>query len=190
MRRLWLVVPAMCVALTTALAKPSAPIFAQGAAIWNVRGTDLGGFQGHAADGAPNSVSFVPDNQFPYPPGGGLKLDYTGSRGFNTAITTGVIPPAQWDSVVSIAADIYVPPQVTITRLGLGIQIDGPPASPTDVPVHLLGVRGGWNHTSWPVHPGQLTGRHTFGFVLDTDEAMPAPLIVAGLKAVTPELNV
>ncbi|HVA23875.1 MAG TPA: glycoside hydrolase family 44 protein [Chloroflexota bacterium] len=190
MSRRWPLAAALCLALAGVAAQPAA-IQAQDTTLWSfATPADTGGFQGQPADGASNAVSWVSAAGLPGGAAGAIKLDYSGSTGFNTSVMTGAIPAAPWDRVATISADVFVPKEVGIPRLGLGIQIDGPPASKLDVPVHLMGARGGWNHMTWPVHPGQLAGKHTFGFVLDTDEAMPAPITIANLKAVTPQLNV
>ncbi|MHB8619148.1 MAG: hypothetical protein ACYDAG_06195 [Chloroflexota bacterium] len=161
-----------------------------GLSVWAfTRPGDTLGFQGHSSNGASNVVSWA-QSPASTPGSGSIRLDYTGSQGFNTSVMTSSIPAIGWGQVVTITADVYVPASVTIPRLGFGIQVDGPPAGKVDVPIHLLGLRGGWNRASWPVHPGQLAGRHTFGFVLDTDVAMPAPLYVANIRAITPSLTV
>lgn len=181
---------ALCLALAGVAAHPS-PIQAQAESLWSFAAPgDTGGFQGQPANGASNTVSWVSAGGLPGGAVGAIKLDYTGSIGFNTSVMTSSIPAANWERIATISADVFVPKNVGIPRLGLGIQVDGPPANKLDVPVHLMAARGGWNHMTWPIHPGQLSGKHTFGFVLDTDDAMPAPITIANLKGVAPELDV
>ncbi|MDE3077431.1 MAG: hypothetical protein KGJ86_18590 [Chloroflexota bacterium] len=142
---------------------------------------DTAGLSSQPANGSLNQVGWVAQ---PSREGSGaIRIDYTGSSGFNTSVKA-LAPSLPW-SITSITADVYVPAQVRIARLGLGLQIDGPPANKVDASIHLLNVRGGWNHMSWPIHPGQLVGAgHTLGFVLDTDEPMPGPLYVDDVRAV------
>jgi hypothetical protein len=155
--------------------------------LWNfsTRG-DTGDFQSAAANGASNQVSWVdkPSSEG----SGALKIDYTGSKGFNTAVSTGIVPPAPYNTA-TISAQVYVPAQITMDRLELGLQVDGAPANKDDVVFHSLDVRGGWNFVAWAVHPGQLAGgQHRLGFALDTDDPMPAPLYIDDVRAIQPHI--
>ena len=190
MSRLWPLAAALCLALAGVATGPG-PAQAQAAGLWSFAGPgETGGFQGQPSNGASNAVSWAQPSGLPAGASGAIKIDYSGSSGFNASVMTSAIPAAPWDRVVTISADVYVPKEVTVPRLGLGIEVDGPPASKLDVPVHLMATRGGWNHMTWPLHPGQLAGKHTFGFVLDTDAPVQGPITIANLKAVAPELDV
>ncbi|HUZ78403.1 MAG TPA: hypothetical protein VMV93_12570 [Chloroflexota bacterium] len=162
------------------------PAHAQDIVLWpfNVPNSTAG-FTGQPSNGATNALSWVGDN------GGALRIDYTGSVGFNTAVANS-LPPLPWD-VVTLSADVFVPKQVTISRLGLGVTIDGQPTSQANASVHLIGQagRGTWNQLSWPVHPGQLNGAgHRLGFALDTNQPMPGPLMIQNVRAIPPVINV
>ncbi|HLY65169.1 MAG TPA: hypothetical protein VKU60_06535, partial [Chloroflexota bacterium] len=147
---------------------------------------DIGGFQSSPTNGATNQLSWVGSPSFEG--GGALKIDYTGSSGYNTAVTTSTIP-ALPPNVATISAQVSVPAEITSARLELGIQIDGTPPA-TDVVTEALNVRGGWNAVSWAVHPGQLNGGHKITFVLRTDDPMPAPLYLDDVRAVQPHVTV
>ncbi len=186
MSRLWPLVLALGIALAGAGSFPSAAA-ADGTPLWAFA-ADTAGFHSSPSNGASNALSLVGERDFPYPPGGGLRIDYSGSRGMNASVSTSAIPPAAWDNVVTISADVYVPDQAAIAPIGLGIQIDGAPTG--DVPVQLINTRGSWFHLRWPVHAGQLSGQHSFAFVLDTNDPMPAPIVIANLRAVQPTITV
>jgi hypothetical protein len=149
---------------------------------------DTGGFQSTPSSGASDQLSWVAS---PVAPGstGALKIDYTGSKGVNAGVTTSPMPAQPWN-VASISAEIYVPPEMTIARLEMGIQVDGAPAA-TDVVTRPLDVRGGWNLLSWGVHPGALNSPgHKLTFVLRTDDPVPAPLYIDDIRAVQPRIIV
>src|SRR5579862_8791969 len=126
------------------LTLPAAMLHAQGdsSQLWGFGTHDTAGFQSTPSAGASNQLSWASS---PVSPGssGSLKVDYTGSKGFNAGVTTAALPP-QPMNVASISAEVYVPAEVAIARLEMGMQVDGSPAA-TDVVTQPLNVRGGWN---------------------------------------------
>src|SRR6185437_14239844 len=106
--------------------------------------------------------------------GGALKIDYTGSRGFNNFAGNPSLPPIS-PAAATISAQVFVPAQVTMQKLELGLQIDGSPGGAADILFHQLDVRGGWNQVAWSIHPGQVAGPgpHSLTFALSTDDPMP-----------------
>ncbi len=168
---------------------PPASAHAQpdGQQLWGFNGRgDTGGFRSAPANGASNQVSWAENPRFEG--GGSLRIDYTGSRGFNTAVA--VPAPSQPWGVAAVSAEIYVPAQVTIPRLEIGLQVDGAPGNQDEVIFHSLEVRGGWNAVSWSVHPGQLVGPHTLSLALYSVDPVQGPLYIDDVRAVQPHITI
>jgi len=159
-----------------------------GQQLWGFNGRgDTAGFHSSPANGASNQLSWTDNPSFEG--GGAVRIDYTGSRGFNTAVSTAALPPLPGNTA-TIHAQIFVPAQVAVTKLDIGLQVDGGPSNKDDVIFHALDTRGGWNLVSWSVHPGQLSGQHTLSFALFTDDPLPAPLYVDDVRAVQPHIAI
>ncbi|HEX6511147.1 MAG TPA: hypothetical protein VF157_02535 [Chloroflexota bacterium] len=178
------------VGLAAALLAVACPpaIMADSGQLWGFNAPgDTAGFHGAPANGSNNQVSWVGS---PAAEGGGsLRIDFTGSKGFNAGVSSPTVPAVP-SNTATISAQVYVPAEVTITRLELGLQVDGAPADKDHVIWHQLDTRGGWNLVAWSVHPGQLAGQHALTIALNTDDAMPAPLFIDDVRAVQPHITV
>ncbi|HEU0168602.1 MAG TPA: hypothetical protein VFS62_12565, partial [Chloroflexota bacterium] len=98
MFRLWPVGLVLCLLLSSLSASSVvADNQSTGPFTWSFGGNDTQGFHSGPSNGATNAISVVAPNQFPYPAGGGLRVDFTGSRGFNTSLSTSSLPQAAWD---------------------------------------------------------------------------------------------
>ena len=148
--------------------------------------SSIAGFHAGPSNGATNNISWTSNPNFKS--GGSMKIDYSGSKGLNASVSSPPISTIPAD-VTSISAEVYVPADVALQRLEIGLQVDGAPA-PQDVVTRPLDTRGGWNLVSWSVHPGQMQGTHTLSFVLNTDDVLKTALYIDDIRGVKPHIYV